>query len=141
VTHASLIAIASDVRAEMVDFATESRISLCPDDLDMACTLASWVLWTVLRRLGAGAAFVSGRAFGTGHCWVEVGDEIFDITATQFGDYADVLVCRQGAVYRPEYYGYPTGEEFFWDPEDPDFMPALEAIVERVVGEMERRAA
>lgn len=55
-----------------------------------ACSVGSAALVRLLRRRGIPAVFVLGSYThiqvmpGSVHCWVQVGDEIIDVTATQF---------------------------------------------------------
>jgi len=58
-------------------------------DLMGACAVASTALHRVLRNRGHNSILVVGREEpigerGRAHCWVELGEYIIDITATQF---------------------------------------------------------
>ena len=75
-----------------------------------ACVISSYVLSRALRDAGfnaklAGGAFtMGGRRFG--HSWVTVGDDIIDITATQFliGDTVFVPTTKERREYYREYW-------------------------------------
>ena len=71
-----------------------------PTDLGCYCAIGSWILFALAKREGHDAVFVEGRYLQRGerppveaasvprrdlnHCWVEVGNTVYDITATQF---------------------------------------------------------
>ena len=85
-------------------------------DLTCACAVSSWTLWRLLKKQGVNANFISGRHIGNiylsyekeidegravdishlgdGHCWVEVDNEIIDITATQFDKCDSVCIVK-----------------------------------------------
>lgn len=61
------------------------------DDLTLlgACGVSSFCLWQILLALEVDSSLVLGRFTKAGrdrgfHCWVETGDIIVDVTATQF---------------------------------------------------------
>lgn len=56
------------------------------EDMTGACATASLSLYVFLKIKGFKPTLVQGDTHsGSAHCWVEVGDLIIDVTATQFG--------------------------------------------------------
>ena len=98
-----LISLAQEVRNHIECTLTPTYFG---KDLACTCAISSWTLWRLLLRHGIASNFVIGRYYGflssyvenclhndvpidweyigIGHCWVEVGKEILDITLTQF---------------------------------------------------------
>lgn len=59
-----------------------------PPNLAGMCAIASFTLARALKDEGVSAQIMQGEACGGfGHCWVEVNDEVVDVTATQFAQY------------------------------------------------------
>lgn len=86
-------AIASRVRRKCEAFAMSSAASNYDfhnnDDLSCMCAVASFVLAEALKKQGIKCNVIHGNFWEGGwdrgeHCWVEVGRNIVDITATQF---------------------------------------------------------
>lgn len=82
-TRARLEAIATRARewAESVANLEDCPIYACPDDLCGMCATASVYLATQLLHNGIPAIICVARH----HCWVRVGRNVVDVTATQFG--------------------------------------------------------
>lgn len=101
------------VREEMEDFV--SGRSAFSHKLMGACGISSWVLDRVCKRLGIKSTFVMGHWHKLGehgpdpwnnHCWVQVDDKIYDVTATQFEVADRVHVTDASDVrYRPKHLG------------------------------------
>lgn len=77
-----------------------------PADLACLCLRASKALAKALTKTGIKAKLVMGgyrEPYGEcgDHCWIEIGDKIIDITATQFGTFDRVHVTD---VSDPEYF-------------------------------------
>jgi len=74
-------------------------------DLSCMCAVASTVLKEVLLRNSIQSKFVCGQfsefeveglpRHGDDHCWVECGNKIIDITATQFGNFKSVWIVSK----------------------------------------------
>ena len=54
-------------------------------DLSCMCAVASYTLAKALKKNGIVCKMVKGMFEDDHHCWVEIKNEIVDITATQFG--------------------------------------------------------
>ena len=81
-----IVAMAYRVRKNVERWvAATEKSSICYDDLCGACAIASYTLWKLLLQTGYKARFVCASHGGAGcHCWVELGDNVIDVTATQF---------------------------------------------------------
>lgn len=99
-----------------------------PDDLGCACAIASMALAKSFKAWGYPARVVrgqyGGREYdGDDHCWVVSGDEIYDITATQFGERTKVMIVgkqhrkRGQFVYGKTMRSYADFDE--WDDQRP----------------------
>lgn len=70
-------------------------------DLSCMCAIASMALAKVLRKFKIKANVVDGSFIYDqsnhtfGHCWVECGNHIIDITATQFKIYQDIFITHK----------------------------------------------
>jgi hypothetical protein len=66
--------------------------------LSSMCAVASFVLKEMLKIHKIKSKVAQGyfvEEFNT-HCWIEVGNNIIDITATQFGKYPEVVLTNYG---------------------------------------------
>lgn len=70
--------------AEMWDF--------CPETLKYACAHAARILFEMLENEGYSPKFGIYLGDNEGHVFIEVDDFILDITATQYGNYSEVVV-------------------------------------------------
>ena len=95
----SIVRVAQVVRGEVRDRIVLKAPRQFGLDMMGSCAIAASALRRVLNRLGHEAVFVVGFYDGMHHSWVELGDEVLDITATQFGDFPEVHV----APARPPY--------------------------------------
>jgi len=120
-----LRAIAYEVRKQCEKFARSSRSSQYDfhgnDDLECMCAVASYTLCTELEKHGISCQMVCGEfcepdycnfdenSLQANHCWVECGDLVVDVTATQFGSYRRVVITRtelgMGKNFHSMYYG------------------------------------
>lgn len=80
-------------------------------DLDCYCAIASFKIWSALKKLGYSPTFVEylGGKYGElcryeGHCFVICNGYLIDVTATQFG-WKEPVVVR---TFREELYWYIT---------------------------------
>lgn len=98
------------VRTAVEIWAREDRM-FHPRILRGACAIASSSLWHELRRLGADPLLVRGTYWDGEleyeHAWLLQDGRHLDITATQFGDYPDVMLRRQGEMFRVGQEGRP----------------------------------
>lgn len=94
--------IAKEVRSA-VEVWVQHNPYINPESLEGACGLASYTLCRALKAFGYRAQLVYDGDEDGAHCWVELGDEVIDVTATQFGDFPEVYV-----VHKSE---YPLGYE------------------------------
>lgn len=110
-----LIETAYHVRREIEVLTKNHCTGIDPDDLCGACGIASWTLDAIYKKLGVTSEFVMGRfnknsrfddsRYGN-HCWVQVGEYIVDLTATQFGISETVYIARiSDTRYLPEHFG------------------------------------
>ena len=89
--------LAKAVRDALIEAGKSSQAKdpLSDDDrLSGCCAVASDVLAEVFRQNGLACTVVCGEfwrrrnaAYGFGHCWVEAGDFIVDVTPGQFFEY------------------------------------------------------
>lgn len=84
------------------------------EDLCGMCAIASAALKEALSRAGFDSKIIHGYNGCLGHCWVEIGDTIYDITATQFGGDAVTIVSTDDEFYQ-EYKEPRTCEELETD--------------------------
>jgi len=91
--------IAWQVRRRCEKFA-KRRDNYFGDDLEGLCAIASCIIHKLLERKGIDSKMVYGQyhtnedCTGFGHCWVECGDQVIDVTATQFDLLPKVIVRR-----------------------------------------------
>ncbi len=86
--------------------ANDGSIS-CWSDLSGACGYASYGLHKVLPE----SELVMGIYKGETHAWVELGDKIIDITATQFDIRDKVYIVKKGGKRSENYKSIHRGEE------------------------------
>lgn len=60
-----------------------------------ACGIASYTLYKALKRKGYNPNLVCWVSQFGGHAWVELGDIVIDVTATQFGKYPAVYIVSR----------------------------------------------
>lgn len=95
--------IAHEVRVELQSWLKDKF----REDLECTCGICSYTLYRVLCAVGYNAELVESVDNNEGHCWVEVGGYVVDLTATQFG-YREVVFVRRIAAYNI----FPGGVEF-----------------------------
>lgn len=101
----ALLKAAIHVRNEIEDFVFgQDRFNFDPENLQGACAIASYTLHRTLNNLHIPNRFVMGWfrdkwSNDENHCWLEVGEHIVDITATQFGISDKVYVTKPGFPY------------------------------------------
>lgn len=82
-----------------------------PYSLRGACALASSVLWHELRAAGFDPRLVRGNYWDGDldydHAWLLLDDRHLDITATQFGDFPEVLLRRRSPWFTVAKAGRP----------------------------------
>src|SRR5574337_1068867 len=87
--------IAQAIHEGLFRFVKTSRNKYFYSDLAGACALGSFILYEELKNLGLFPKFVLGThhhcCFGD-HCWVELNNDIIDVTATQFNE-SGLVVC------------------------------------------------
>lgn len=92
--------IAREVRKAVQVWARDSHDSNFDyDTLRGACGLASYTLYRTLKAFGYHPEFVHDEDDHDAHCWVELGDEAIDITATQFGEDYPEIYCVHKSLY------------------------------------------
>ena len=79
-----VIKVAKLVRDKVTRWTKDNRD--VDDNLCGACAIASYTLWRVLNTLGYSPTFACIYTPDCSHCWIEIGDKMLDITATQFGE-------------------------------------------------------
>lgn len=126
---AEAITAASQIREKCVKVATcTTGRKYCPpreicgeENLGNWCGIASRALSMHLTKRGIRNKLIFGyfnsrskgtEAFGN-HCWVIVGSNIIDITATQFGDFPSVHVVPRNNWRYEEENVIENPEEFF----------------------------
>jgi len=99
VMHPRLKKMAGIVRDEIAEHFSGN----VDDDLSTYCAISSYVLMKIGYSFGYKFRLAEGVAFELGwhpteedinHCWLEIGDDIVDITATQFGRKEKVYIVR-----------------------------------------------
>lgn len=117
--------IASKVRRQCQGF---RRTKACDpydfknkSDLDCMCAVASFALKSALNKRGAKAKVVFGVMKQHGdtkprfdHCWVRVGRNYVDITATQFGYKEKVLISKKDDNKYRAWKEHEREEEIKW---------------------------
>lgn len=101
-----VLRIARDVRRCVV---RRARREGQPKNLEGLCLRASYMLDHALTRAGFKARCVEGLFEEAGHCWVQVGRYIVDITATQFDERAVLVVGLRDKRY-VEMHDFPLVE-------------------------------
>jgi hypothetical protein len=90
------------------------------NDLDLKCGICSVVIAELFLAFGYPVKICYGKfhrpgiSWGLGHCWVESQGRIYDVTATQFGDFDAVLIKRKRGLekmYVPETILDPKDKE------------------------------
>lgn len=79
-------------------------------NLECYCAVASWFLQTRISRYGIKSDLVVGKfkthlGWDSDHCWVRIGNDIVDITLTQFGRYEKVYIAPHDGRFTPLYVG------------------------------------
>lgn len=97
--------IAREVRLKCEEYARRLGNRYFTKSLESMCGIASYALKQALEGARLDSNLVYGFYDGMGHCWLEYGDRIIDITATQFGVRRRVYVTDyENAKYQFEKY-------------------------------------
>lgn len=77
---------------------TKDKCSIDPDDRQGACAISSYAIYRYLKYKGYAVEFVMAMDLNDceGHCYVEFGDYIIDLSCKQFNnDLPDILVIKK----------------------------------------------
>jgi hypothetical protein len=74
------------------------------ENLNGACAIASFALYEFLQKQSLKCKFILGKYIDNTHCWVELENQIIDLTATQFGSEHKVYTPIKDDNYCPQYY-------------------------------------
>lgn len=80
----------------------------CLEDMNGCCGIASYTLYRVLRKAGYKASIASVTNCCEGHCWVELDNNVIDLTATQFDkSLSEIFITNKKDYYKndvPRFY-------------------------------------
>lgn len=124
------------VRKEVKKLANVGPCTIIPQTLQNGCAVGSWLLYKTLRSIGMRPKLIFGEAWGYDHWWIQIGNEYWDVTATQFSyDIPKVHVTKvsEASDYTPEMYSREAIKEFdeWGDQYQPQLDRALKRLVER----------
>jgi hypothetical protein len=106
--------IAKNLRANAEKY--RSATQLFGSRLDGMCAICSWALAEAFRRHGHAAVAVYGLFDGNPHCWVRAGEEVWDITGTQFGSkFPKVHKTTVDDEMYAEYMTVPDLDHSWWN--------------------------
>ena len=132
--------LARKVRRQCEHYVKMDDSGAFDDNLGNMCAVASGALFQALSRKGIKVSFIKGHYLFQGndrwgnHCWVMVEDQVIvDITATQFGDLPQVLIC---SVHDGHYYNEAQFDNWVeiqvalqdWDDQRPTRTKALSIL-------------
>ena len=134
-----VIRIASKVRKQCEQYVSMDSSGYFNEKLACFCAVGSGALFHALSKGGFKPLFVRGNYLYNGkdnwtqHCWVQLGDAIVDITATQFGELPEVLVC---SLHDGHYYNLEQFDQWIeiqvalqnWDLQRPTKRKAIEIL-------------